>query len=420
MVDSRVAAAEVLAPPVIEQDVRTALKVEFQGPDQQAINAARMIEGGLNSMTDPKKLMDKLIEIPSGNSDRNNSKGVEDSNTQNTEDGFKAKLEAHKQKFALSSPNLEADPKYQQIHQELMNEWELQHPEPHKGKQELTDKEKEEWRDWLAKKNKYKDTISAQAKKRFQQGNPDEFDRYQKYGVYDSLNDDPRFQEIFQRKNLVQHELAKKRGSNLSQSPDQIAFVQSRDEFIRRYPEVAKVYAIKDQDIARVLEIQEKPNQQNTQPQPDTQPENENQPNKQRKTDRGDNQINTGEDGDNRRSGQDRERADADSSKEKTSDEPQETEIQQLKKQIEALTQEIKGLREELEQLKELEAQAGEIVQHLKENPQIAKLLESQDAVATGNEPSESKQSNISKLLEILLLLLAAGGFTVGSEAKKA
>jgi hypothetical protein len=46
-------------------------------------------------------------------------------------------------------------------------------------------------------------------------------------------------------------------------------------------------------------------------------------------------------------------------------------------------------------------------------------LFESQGAGATGNKPLESKQSNISKLLEILLLLLAAGGFIVGSEAKK-
>ena len=336
-------------------------------------------------------------------------------------DKFKAAVEKHRQKHGLQAPNLETDERFQEIYKKLMKDWEEKNQKPYKGKDKLSDKEQEAWNDWAAKRVQYRDEAFRKAKIIFEETHREGFNKYEEYGIYDSLNDDPRFKEIFQRNNLIQQELAKKRGSNLSQSPDQIAFVQSRDEFIRRYPEVAEVYAIKDQDIARVLEIRKEKNQQHTQPQPD----NKTQPNKQGETGRKDNQINTGEDGDNRRSGQDREGADANSNKERTNNEPnkpeQETEIQELKKQIEALTQEIKELRKELEQLKELEAQAGKIFQHLKENPQIAKLFESQGAGATGNKPLESKQSNISKLLEILLLLLlAAGGFTVGSEAKKA
>jgi len=370
-------------------------------------------------------------QINTGEDGDNNiriGKGQEEGDTKSNEklneteeDKFKAAVEEHMQKHGLQAPNLEADGRFQDIYEKLMKDWEEKNQEPYKGKDKLSDKEQMEWNEWVARRTRYRDEVFSKAKIIFEETHREDFNKYKKYGIYDSLNDDPRFKEIFQRNNLIQQELAKKRGSNLSQSPDQIAFVQSRDEFIRRYPEVAKVYAIKDQDIARVLEIEEKRNEQNTQPQSDTQPENKTQPNKQGETGYENNQINTGEDGDNRKSGQDREGGDVDSNEEKTNNEPnkpeQETEMQELEKQIYALTQEIKGLREAL---KELEAQAGKIFEDLKKNPQMAKLLESQSAGATGNEPSESKQSNISKLLEILLLLLAAAGFTVGSEAKKA
>jgi|GEM_PF-6332134 len=337
------------------------------------------------------------------------------------EDKFKAAVEEHMQKHGLQAPNLEADGRFQDIHEKLMKNWEEQNQEPYKGKgglSGLSHEEKMKWIDWAVRKDEYRDRAFSEARVIFERIYKEDFNKYKKYGIYDSLDNDPRFQEILKREKVVQYRLAEKRGSNLSQSPDRIAFVHSLDEFIGLYPEVAEVYAIKDENVARVLKIKKEKEQQHTQPQLD----NKTQPNEQRKTGRKDNQINTGADGDNNiRSAQGQEGADTNSSKEKTNDEPnkpeEETEIQELKKQIEALTQEIKGLREAL---KELEAQAGKIVKDLKENPQIAKLLESQDTGATGNKPLESKQSNISKLLEILLLLLAAAGFTVGSEAKKA
>ena len=349
--------------------------------------------------------------------------GDADSNEQlneTEEDKFKAAVEEHMQKYGLQAPNLEADGRFQDIHEKLMKDWEEQNPEPYKGRgglSGLSHEEKMKWIDWAVRKDEYGDRAFSEARVIFKKTYEKDFDKYEKYGIYDSLKNDPRFEKILGRETRVQYKLAIER-PDIFQHPAEIAFVHSLDEFIGLYPEVAEVYAIKDENVARVLKIRKEKNQQHTQPQPDT------QPNEQRKTGREDNQINTGEDGDNRRSGQDREGADANSNKERTNNEPnkpeQETEIQELKKQIEALTQEIKELRKELEQLKELEAQAGKIFQHLKENPQIAKLFESQGAGATGNKPLESKQSNISKLLEILiLLLLAAGGFAVGSEAKK-
>jgi hypothetical protein len=321
------------------------------------------------------------------------------------------------QRYGLQAPNLEADGRFQKIYEKLMEDWEEKNKEPYKEckeREKLSHKQKMEWIDWAVRKDEYRDRAFSEARVIFEKTYKEDFDNYEKYGIYDSLNDDPRFEKILGRNRRVQYELAAIKRPDNFLYPNEIAFVQSLDDFIILYPEVAEVYAIKDENVVRVLKIRKEKNQQHTQPQPD----NKTQPNEQRKTGREDNQINTGADGDNNiRSAQDQEGTDANSSKEKTNDGQQETEIRELRKQIEALTQEIKGLREVL---KELEAQAGKTVEDLKKNPQIAKLLESQSARATGNKPLESKQSNISKLLEILLLLLAAAGFIVGSEVKKA
>jgi len=447
--------ASEISPQPIMNEVSMRPSVEFNPrPSTQESKAADSIIRDLNSGKPPEGIMELLVnqktmegkntqpqpdnktqpneqretgreynQINTGEDGDNNirsAQGQEEGDTNSNEqlneteeDKFKAAVNEHMQRYGLQAPNLEADGRFQDIYEKLMKDWEEQNQEPYKGKDKLSDKEQEAWNDWAARRVQYRDEAFREAKIIFKETHQEDFNKYEEYGIYDSLDNDPRFKEIFQRNNLVQHELAKKRGSNLSQSPDQIAFVQSRDEFIRRYPEVAKIYAIKDQDIARVLEIEEKRNEQHTQPQPDTQPDNEIQSNKKEETGYENNQSNTGADGDNRRSGQGQEGGNADSNKEKTNNEPnkpeQETEIQELKKQIEALTQEIKRLREELEQLKKLGDQAGKVVEELRQNPQIEGLLKNEGEL----------QPNTMKIIEIIIALLLASGLSASALNKE-
>ena len=401
MVDGRVAAAETLASPAIEQNVRIAPVVESRQPlnPEAAKAAAKKIDEGLNSGANPKRLMMELLETPSGNGKGNNGEGVsnqqEGSETQNPEDKFKAQLEVHLQKFGLQAQNLESDQRYQQICEQLMADWESQNPEPHKGKQQLTDEERDKWSEWVVNREQFRDTIPPKARESFKQQYEEDFNKYQRYGVYESLDKDPRFKAIYERKikAIYNKGIVGKEKWSLSSSPEQIAYVHARDEFIQYYPEVAELYAAKDEEVARVLEIekQQKKAEINS------------------RSNKKDSEPKTNlDDGSKTPEGN---QTNPDSNHENT-------ELQALKKQVEALSDEVATLRQ---QLKDLEAEAGKIVENLlKGNPQITKLLESQRARVTGNEPLESKQSNIRKLLEILLLLLGSGGFIVVSKAKKA
>ncbi|WP_457640439.1 hypothetical protein [Persephonella sp.] len=166
-------------------------------------------------------------------------------------------LEAYQKINELEALNLHEDPRFNQLVQEEMEKWEAQSPEPYKGKAELTDAEMNQWREWCARKNSFRDKATALAEEKFQQNYPDIYERYRRYGIYTTkdgrpdLNSDPVWKELEKQANA----LVTKRAEN--GPPLEVAFEMERkralERFASAYLEKAQIYALYDADFAKIL-----------------------------------------------------------------------------------------------------------------------------------------------------------------------
>ena len=225
-------------------------------PNSPEANAALQLEQGLGNGTDPEDLMRDFVENvgdASGEDQKPDKSNAPQKNNQESPEEQSQKTKAeHRQKYGLQADNLEADQRYQQIKNELLSQWLTQNPEPHQGKTSLNPQEQNEWNELAAKKFQFiQERLDTQARKAFQEQYAEDFDKYQKYGVYSSIEEDPRFRSYLkkQRRRLTQ---AAEKSGNVDVITQ--AEVFAREDFLRSHPEVAKIYAINDHELARLIE----------------------------------------------------------------------------------------------------------------------------------------------------------------------
>lgn len=230
---------ELKAPPVSSENLR----------------AAGNLDEGLSSGKDPEELMREFVQEENKGNDSDTA-AIPNSSEKKPDQGqpsektpkekFQEAIQQHQEKHGLQAANLESDPRYAQIKDQLMAQWLQNNPEPGQGKQELTDKEKDQWRDWVNRKLAFQDTLGQRARQIFEQHYREDFNKYQRYEVYQSLEEDPRFQSLLEAQRRRFTQIAEHSGN--AQAINQ-AEAEAKKMFAQMYPEVNKIYAIKDERL---------------------------------------------------------------------------------------------------------------------------------------------------------------------------
>lgn len=277
---------------VLEVPTATPVEAKTQyGPEQITLNPAEVViktadnlQEGLNRGVEPKKLMEGFVEgvydwvdenidnVNQGGNDKQPGGEPEQSDKEakkspqavvpkeqvqlkeTPEQQFQKAVQEHRKKYGLQADNLEGDPRFVQIKDQLMAEWFQKNPEPGQGKEELTDREKDQWRDWVNRKLAFQDTISQKAKEIYRTQYGEDFNRYQKYGVYQSLEEDPRFQSLLEAQRRRFTKIAEHSGN--IQAINQ-AEAEAKNLFAQIYPEITKIYAIKNGELSKLIKNNE-------------------------------------------------------------------------------------------------------------------------------------------------------------------
>lgn len=277
---------------VLEVPTATPVEAKTQyGPEQITLNPAEVViktadnlQEGLNRGVEPKKLMEGFVEgvydwvdenidnVNQGGNDKQPGGEPEQSDKEakkspqavvpkeqvklkeTPEQQFQKAVQEHRKKYGLQADNLEGDPRFVQIKDQLMAEWLQKNPEPGQGKEELTDREKDQWRDWVNRKLAFQDTISQKAKEIYRTQYGEDFNRYQKYGVYQSLEEDPRFQSLLEAQRRRFTKIAEHSGN--IQAINQ-AEAEAKNLFAQIYPEITKIYAIKNGELSKLIKNNE-------------------------------------------------------------------------------------------------------------------------------------------------------------------
>lgn len=400
--------SEVATAPRVEPKMQPGPELPTLNTTEPVLKTADKLQEGLNRGVEPETLMKGFVEgvydwvdenvdnVNQGGNDKQPRGEPEKIDTEaqkssqvvvpkeqvqpkeTPEQQFQKAVQEHREKYGLQADNLEGDPRFVQIKDQLMAEWLQKNPEPGQGKEELTDREKDQWRDWVNKKLAFQDTINQRASEIFRTQFGEDFDKYQKYGVCQSLEEDPRFQSLLEAQRRRFTKIAEHSGN--IQAINQ-AEVEAKKIFSQMHPEVSKIYALKNPELANAISPQTKPPEKET----------------------------------SQESSQDRQSKDQSEIQEEIKpqqyDETQKTENKQLERmqqQIQELQKEIALLKQQLSDLRELEEQAKQILSTLEKN---GNKQEGQKQ----EKPGETEKSflNLKKLLEILGILLAAGAFGV-------
>lgn len=383
-----------------------------EGAGKRAVLTAARLEKALNSGTDPENLAKGFVEgvydWMDEDSSRENKgdfkKGKEsskdnernetnDKKAETPDEKFRKAVEEHRSKHYLQANNLEGDSRYKNISERLIEEWLQANPEPYKGRTDLTEKQKEEWREWTARKHRYvSEKLPSDARAAFKKEHQEDFSKYEKYSVYDLLDSDPRYKEILARMNKIF-------ANNPSAAP-----VSAINEFVKNYPEVVELYAIKDPEVTRLIELNTQRSFRST---------------SEKHQNNGSNSEELDDDGSKTMT--ERDNSERRNDKEDTG----KNELQKLQEQVEALRRKLDVLEvkfaklDQFEQIADqLEKTAGQVAEYLiKQNPNLFSEKEQYG----DQEEKTGHFFNLKKLLELLGLMVAGGGLLVvqGAKAEK-